>query len=158
MSNKSMNKKGFTLIELLIVVVIIGILAAIAIPRFGQTRERAFISAMQSDLRGMLNAQELYFQATNAATNTPNYAYVITGTIDSEAAATTAGLSSFSPSPTVSIELSANGAAANGFVALATHASTSTECAVYLGEGSPTTGPLLATTPQGSIICAEGTP
>jgi type IV pilus assembly protein PilA len=46
-----MNKKGFTLIELLIVVVIIGILAAIAIPRFGQTRERAFVSAMQSDLR-----------------------------------------------------------------------------------------------------------
>ena len=57
-----MNKKGFTLIELLIVVVIIGILAAIAIPRFGATRDRAFVSAMQSDLNQVRTAQEMYYQ------------------------------------------------------------------------------------------------
>ena len=57
-----MNKKGFTLIELLIVVVIIGILAAIAIPRFGETRDRAFVSAMQSDLNQVRTAQEMWFQ------------------------------------------------------------------------------------------------
>ena len=57
-----MNKKGFTLIELLIVVVIIGILAAIAIPRFGETRERAYISAMQSDLNQLQTAMEMYYQ------------------------------------------------------------------------------------------------
>jgi len=55
------NKKGFTLIELLIVVVIIGILAAIAIPRFGETRERAFRSAMTSDLRNIQTLQEQYY-------------------------------------------------------------------------------------------------
>ena len=57
-----MNKKGFTLIELLIVVVIIGILAAIAIPRFGATRDRAFVSAMQSDLNQVRTAQEMFYQ------------------------------------------------------------------------------------------------
>jgi prepilin-type N-terminal cleavage/methylation domain-containing protein len=44
------DNKGFTLIELLIVVVIIGILAAIAIPKFSSTRERAYFAAMKSDL------------------------------------------------------------------------------------------------------------
>jgi len=55
------DRKGFTLIELLIVVVIIGILAAIAIPKFTKTRERAYVSAMKSDLRNLANQQELYF-------------------------------------------------------------------------------------------------
>ena len=54
-------KKGFTLIELLIVVVIIGILAAIAIPKFANTKEKAYIAAMKSDLRNMVTAQEAYF-------------------------------------------------------------------------------------------------
>src|SRR2546428_1532047 len=56
-----MNRKGFTLIELLIVVVIIGILAAIAIPKFANTKEKAYISSMKSDLRNMVTAEEAYF-------------------------------------------------------------------------------------------------
>ena len=55
------TRKGFTLIELLIVVVIIGILAAIAIPKFASTKEKAYITAMKSDLRNMMTAQESYF-------------------------------------------------------------------------------------------------
>jgi prepilin-type N-terminal cleavage/methylation domain-containing protein len=54
------KRAGFTLIELLIVVVIIGILAAIAIPKFSSTRERAFVAGMKADLRNLASMQELY--------------------------------------------------------------------------------------------------
>ncbi|HVZ49051.1 MAG TPA: prepilin-type N-terminal cleavage/methylation domain-containing protein, partial [Gemmatimonadaceae bacterium] len=60
------NKKGFTLIELLIVVVIIGILAAIAIPKFANTKEKAYIASMKSDLRNLITAQEAYFSDNNS--------------------------------------------------------------------------------------------
>jgi len=55
------NRKGFTLIELLIVVVIIGILAAIAIPKFANTKEKAVLASMKSDLRNLVTAQEGFF-------------------------------------------------------------------------------------------------
>ena len=55
------TRKGFTLIELLIVVVIIGILAAIAIPKFANTKEKAYIASMKSDLRNLVTAEEAYF-------------------------------------------------------------------------------------------------
>ena len=56
-----MTRKGFTLIELLIVIVIIGILAAIAIPKFANTKSKAYITAMKSDLRNLVSAEESYF-------------------------------------------------------------------------------------------------
>lgn len=55
------NNKGFTLIELLIVVVIIGILAAIAIPKFAGTKQKAYIAAVKSDLKNLVLANESYF-------------------------------------------------------------------------------------------------
>src|SRR5690606_2660392 len=55
-------RKGFTLIELLIVVVLIGILAALVLPKFGDVKERAYKAAMQNDLRNLATAQEIYFE------------------------------------------------------------------------------------------------
>jgi prepilin-type N-terminal cleavage/methylation domain-containing protein len=56
-----MNRKGFTLIELLIVVVIIGILAAIAIPKFALTKDKAKLASVKTDIRNYMTAQEAYF-------------------------------------------------------------------------------------------------
>ena len=71
-----MNRKGFTLIELLIVVVIIGILAAIAIPKFSNTKEKAVVAAMKSDLRNYASAEESYYSDyTTYADITGNTAY-----------------------------------------------------------------------------------
>ena len=56
-----MNRKGFTLIELLIVVVIIGILAAIAIPKFASTKDKAKLASVKTDIRNFMTAEEGYF-------------------------------------------------------------------------------------------------
>ncbi len=54
------TRTGFTLIELLIVVVIIGVLAAIAIPKFSNTKEKAYLAAMKSDLRNLAVYEESF--------------------------------------------------------------------------------------------------
>lgn len=61
MLKKTKNQKGFTLIELLIVVAIIGILAAIAIPQFASYRMKAFNSAAQSDLKTVRTSLEGFY-------------------------------------------------------------------------------------------------
>lgn len=110
---KTTEQSGFTLIELLIVVVIIGILAAIAIPKFTSAREKAFVSASKTDLRNLANLQELYYN--------DNYSY----SSDLNAVG-------FTPSDGVTITV----AEANnlGWSATAAHSGLpSTTCAIYHG-------------------------
>ena len=112
-----LNRKGFTLIELLIVVVIIGILAAIAIPKFSNTKEKAYVAAMKSDLRNLVTAEESYFADTNVYGAVPadlgNYYNASAGV--AVAATPTAGIS---------------------FNALATHTGTGVTCTIAMNEGA----------------------
>lgn len=111
-------RKGFTLIELLIVVVIIGVLAAIAIPKFSKSRERAYFSAMRSDLRNLATAEEIYYAANSTYTQELS------------------ALSDFTLSKDVSI--SVGDATSVGYGATATHnlAGSGKECAIYYGTSS----------------------
>lgn len=64
MNNKS--KKGFTLVEIMIVVVIIGLLTALAIPAFQKVRERSIVSTVENDGRQLGHAAQQYFLENNA--------------------------------------------------------------------------------------------
>ena len=63
------RKDGFTLIELLIVIVIIGILAAIVTPNFTSVKTKSFDAAAKADIRNMITAQENYFAEFQAYTD-----------------------------------------------------------------------------------------
>lgn len=125
----SHSRRGFTLIELLIVVVIIGILAAIAIPKFQSTKGKANAAALKSDLRNMATAQEAYFY-------------------DHAAYANSSSLLSYKNSPGVVLTIIE--ATASGWSARATHpASFPLTCALYQGNVTTAT----PATVEGLIGC-----
>ncbi len=113
---KSMsNKKGFTLIELLIVVVIIGILAAIAIPKFANTKDKAYVAAMKSDLRNLATYEEQYAADQN-------------GKYFSGTATNAAAVNGFTPSKDVTITATAVNGPPPSWTATASHALSAKTC------------------------------
>jgi len=109
------SNKGFTLIELLIVVVIIGILAAIAIPKFASTKDKAYVAAMKSDLRNLATYEEQY-----AADNQGAY---FGGT-----ATSASPLQGFTPSQNVTINATNIAGPPPSWTATATHSQSAKTC------------------------------
>jgi type IV pilus assembly protein PilA len=109
-----MNRNGFTLIELLIVVVIIGILASIAIPQFANTKEKAYIASMKSDLRNLVTAEEAYFADSGQYSATLG-----AGGVD-------LNVTSGNNNPTIAVT-------ADGWTASISNVNTTKTCAVYIG-------------------------
>ena len=126
-----LNRKGFTLIELLIVVVIIGILAAIAIPKFAATKDKAKLASVKTDLRNMMTSEEAYFSD-----------FAVYGDFAALQSKTNASLSSGN---TIAI-----GTNASGYTATVTNSSITTgfnQCQVQVGAGA-------ASTVDGTIVCS----
>jgi type IV pilus assembly protein PilA len=120
---------GFTLIELLIVVVIIGILAAIAIPKFSSTKGQAFLAAMRSDLRNLATAEESYYYSNNAYSSS---------------------LGQLNYLSSVGVTVSVPEATSGGWSGSATHVSLGAEkCTVYFG----TAAAVAPSTLEGRITC-----
>jgi prepilin-type N-terminal cleavage/methylation domain-containing protein len=105
------NRKGFTLIELLIVVVIIGILAAIAIPKFANTKDKAYVAAMKSDLRNLATYEEQYAADNNGAYFSGN-----------------GSAQGFTPSASVTVTATAVTGPPPNWTATATHALSAKKC------------------------------
>lgn len=125
------SRRGFTLVELLIVVVVIGILLAILIPKWANSKDRASEAAMKSDLRNLASAQESYFYDNDTYYDGP---------LPSASLA-------FIPSPGVSVLLS--GVSASGWGATATSTASPKTCALYYGT-APAPPPA---TSEGRIAC-----
>ena len=125
------GRRGFTLIELLIVIVIIGILAAIAVPKFAATKDKSYVARMINDLRNLATSQEAYF-------NDHNTYYA--GTIPSAQLI-------YAPSTGVSVRV--DNADATGWAASATSVGTPRMCQIFYGSG----GPNGVATVDGRVAC-----
>lgn len=124
------RRHGFTLIELLIVMVIVGILAAIATSFFWDAKDRALLSTMQNDLRTLAALQEEYYPSEMSYSDS----FEALGFNSSQGVA-------------INITYAEN----NGWAAQATHGSYDGECGVFIGDAPAANG--APATEQGVIAC-----
>ncbi|MDX1493706.1 MAG: prepilin-type N-terminal cleavage/methylation domain-containing protein [Longimicrobiales bacterium] len=125
------ERHGFTLIELLIVVVVIGILAAIAIPKYSTMKEKSYIASVTADLKNMASQQEIYLSNNNTYAGT---------------------VADMDVTLTDAVTVTINEATGTGWAATGTHQGLSgRQCGIYFGSAS-SAGASPATVP-GVVLC-----
>lgn len=111
------RRHGFTLIEIITVTIIIGVLTAIAIPQYYRVKGRSYVATMQSDLRNLVAAEEMYFSEHGRYT------------------AAVADLQNFRATTGVTIDISSAGL--GGWHAIARHTASTEACAISIGNVAP---------------------
>jgi type IV pilus assembly protein PilA len=134
------RRTGFTLIELMIVVVIIGILASIAIPKYAKTKEKAYVASMKADLRNLASAQENYAMGNGGA--------YFPATTVTNAAADSAKAPGYAPTTGVTVAILAP--VTGGWSATATHVATDKTCGIFMGSAA---APNAAVTSASEVGC-----
>ena len=125
------DTRGFTLIELLIVVVIIGILVSIVVPKFANGKERAMVAAMKSDLHNLsVGAGGVLLQRDDV--------------LQRRAAGRRAAVG-----PVGRRLVTLSSVTASGWAAQATHISSTRTCAIFVGSAAP----LAPATAEGQVAC-----
>ena len=121
------RRNGFTLIELLIVVVVIGILATIAIPKYSAMREKSYIATVTSDLKNLASQQEIYLST--------EYTY-------------TSVLTNLEYTLSDAVTITVNEATGTGWAATGTHSGLAgRQCGFFFGDAAAS-----GATP-GTVVC-----
>jgi type IV pilus assembly protein PilA len=122
-----MTRRGFTIIELLIVMVVVSLLAAIALPKLSGTKAKAQLAAMKTDLRNLMTVEENALAESGKYTTRPrNYA-----------------VSAGNNRPRITLTR-------DGWTASLTNTTGTQQCAVYIGST-----PLPPATTEGAPGCTE---
>lgn len=116
---RSLSRAGFTIIELFVVILIVGVLAALAVPNLSSARQEALYATVQQDLRNLGAAQERYYQ-------------------DARAYAQSLGELDFQPTEGTQVDVIPQ-STEQGWAATAIHTALEAGqgCAIYLGDADP---------------------
>jgi prepilin-type N-terminal cleavage/methylation domain-containing protein len=125
------ERTGFTLVELLIVVVVIGILATIAIPKYSRMREKSYVAAVTSDLKNVASQQEIYLA--------DNFSYA-------------PSTSDLNVTITDRVTITITEATGSGWAAVGVHAGfAGSQCGFYYGDAASSNA--TPATQPGTVVC-----
>lgn len=131
-----MNRKGFALIEMLMVTVILGLLVVIALPKLNGVKEKAYITAMVSDLQNLVLQQESYFSGKLDYARNLNQ------------------LNDYYTSPMVRVQMRGQ---PDGWIARARHEKTDVQCYITMGQMRGALGRRITSNLDPGIIeCTDG--